>query len=353
MKFGRRRITTLLAALALVAMPTALAACGDDDDDGGGGSGGASTQERAEGKRLGLLMDVLRNDKSFGQATYEGLTRAAKDFDLELTVVDNLGQDPKKAETALQNMAAENDIIVNGAIATMGVLPRIAEQNPDKQFAVYAVAVPSSSNLHYAYQDWYPLGYQAGAVAAAETKSKVVGFVGGGEIPPTIAAEQAFKEAVKEADPSIKVVSTITGDFNDPAKGKESTAAQIAQKADVIYSFLDAAHEGSVQAVDESGKDVKLMSVIVPKCEFSKGHELGDSVARQDQLAYELVKGMVEGNSEDVVYGIQDPEVADFKFCPGEGSKDAKAAADDIRERFTSGELETPAELRKAQGEAD
>jgi basic membrane protein A len=235
----------------------------------------------------------------------------------------------------------------------MGQIPRIAERYPDKQFSVYAVAIPTRENLHYAYQDWYPLGYQAGAIAANATKTKVVGFVGGGEIPPTIAAEQAYKKAVMEVDPEIEVVSTITGDFNDPAKGRESTAAQIAQNADVIYSFLDAGHEGSVDAVKESGRDVRLMSVILPKCDFSQGFELGDSIARQDQLAYELVKNMVEGTPEDVVYGIQDPKVAGFQFCPGESSPKLETAADEVRERFTSGELETPPELREAQGEAD
>jgi basic membrane protein A len=342
-----RRKAAWIVALALTAAPLAMAACGDDDDDGGGGGGGA------EGQKVGLLMDVLRNDKSFGQATYEGMNRAAKNFGLELTVVDNLGANPKKAASALQTMAQENDMLVNGAVATMGQIPRIAEQYPDKQFSVYAVAIPTRDNLHYAYQDWYPLGYQAGAIAANATKSKVVGFVGGGEIPPTIAAEQAYKKAVSEVDPEIKVVSVITGDFNDPAKGKESTAAQIAQDADVIYSFLDAGHEGSVEAVKESGGDVKLMSVILPKCDFSQGFELGDSIARQDQLAYELVANMVRGRTKDVVYGIQDPKVAGFRFCPGEGSAKLEAAADEVRERFTSGDLKTPPELREAQGEAD
>jgi basic membrane protein A and related proteins len=341
------RMAPLMVAIALAAASLAFAACGDDDDDGGGGGGAA------EGKKLGLLMDVLRNDKSFGQATYEGAQRAAEDFGLELRVVDNLGANPKKAASALENMAQENDMLINGAVGTMGQIPRIAERYPDKQFSVYAVAIPTRENLHYAYQDWYPLGYQAGAIAANATKTKVVGFVGGGEIPPTIAAEQAYKKAIREVDPEIEVVSVITGDFNDPAKGRESTAAQIAQNADVIYSFLDAGHEGSVDAVKQSGRDVKLMSVILPKCEFSQGFELGDSIARQDQLAYELVRNMVKGTPEDVVYGIQDPKVAGFQFCPGEGGPKLEAAADEVRERFANGELKTPPELREAQGEAD
>jgi basic membrane protein A len=340
---GRPTLVAVALALAL-----AVAGCGSDEG-GGGAEPSAASGGDGQGKTLGLAMDVLRNDKSFGQATYEGASRAAKDLGLKLSVIDSLGAEPQKAQSALVNLARENDYVVNGAQALMSSMPRIARQYPDKQFAVYAVAVESSDNLHYAYQDWYPLAYLAGVVAARSTKSGTVGFVGGGEIPPTIAGEQAFKAAVEATDPDVEVVSTITGDFNDPAKGQDATAAQIAQGADVIYSFLDAAHEGAVAAAEEAG-DVKLMSVVVPKCEGAEGIEIGDTVSRQDQLTYNLVKGMVEGNLTNTIYGIEDPEVANFEFCPGEGTPELEAEIEQVREQFASGELKTPPALRAEQG---
>jgi len=341
---------------AVLAMMFLVGACGSDDDEGGGAGGGASggaeSSDSADAKTVGLIMDVLRNDKSFGQATFEGATRAAEDLNLELSVVDNVGADPKKAETATVNLARESDILVNGAQAMTGVMPRIAGDFPDKQFGVYAVAVEGPDNLHWVYQDWYPLAYVAGIVAGRTTKSNVVGFVGGGEIPPTIAGEAAFKTAIKSVNPDIKVLSTITGDFNDPAKGRDATSAQIAQDADVVYSFLDAGHEGAVAAAKRAG-DVKLISVVLPKCDFSQGVEIGDTVSRQDELVYELIKGMVEGGFKNTVFGIQDPEVADFKFCEGEGSPELKQEIEDVRAKFTSGELETPDELQSAQSGGD
>lgn len=349
MSWSSFRLAALGAILA-IAVALAVSACGGDDNGSsdGGGDGGASTSSDGGGKKLGLAMDVLRNDKSFGEATFVGATKAAEDLDLELSVVDNLGSNAQKAQTTLQNLVRDNDFVINGAQALTSSTQRLAQQFPDKQFAVYAVAVEGGENLHYAYQDWYPLAYLAGVVAAKSTKSNVVGFVGGGEIPPTIAGEQAYKTAVKATNPKVKVVSTITGDFNDPAKGKNATAAQIAQGADVVYSFLDAAHEGAVAAARDKG-GVKLISVVLPKCEGAEGIEIGDTVSDQSQLVYNLVKGMVDGNLENIVYGIQDPEVATLAFCPGENSPELTTAVEDTRKKFVDGTLKTPPELLEVQ----
>ncbi|HEY1275577.1 MAG TPA: BMP family ABC transporter substrate-binding protein [Thermoleophilaceae bacterium] len=346
MSWSSVRLATPATIVAITAA-LALSACGGDDDSGGGGDGSSASSGNG-GKNLGLAMDVLRNDKSFGQATYIGATKAAKDMGLKLTVVDNLGQNAQKAQTALQNLVRDNDFIINGANALTSSTQRLAQQNPDKKFSVYAVAVEGGPNLQYAYQDWYPLAYLAGVVAGMTTKSNVVGFVGGGEIPPTIAGEQAYKTAVKATNPKAKVLSTITGDFSDPAKGKNATAAQIAQGADVVYSFLDAAHAGAVAAAKEKG-GVKLISVVLPKCEGAEGIELGDTISDQSQLVYNLVQRMVDDKLENTVYGIQDPKVATLALCPGEDSPELTKAIEDTRQKFVDGTLETPPDLLKAQ----
>lgn len=343
------RLTAVWLVGMLAALALALSACGSDSgSDDTAADTEATTEASAEGGNLGLLMDVTRNDKSFGQATYEGAVEAAEELGLELTVVDDLASDTQKAQSTLQNLASESDYLINGALSLMGGMPKIAEQYPDKQFSVYAVEIESLDNLHWAFQDWYPLGYLAGIAAAESTESNVVGFVGGGEIPPTIAAEAAFEEAVESVDPGIKVVSTITGDFEDTTKAKDATAAQIAQNADVVYSFLDAGHLGAVEAAKEAG-GVELIGVVVPKCEASEGLEIGDTVSRQDQLAAELVRGMVDGEIENVVYGVQDPEIANLAFCPGASSPEVEEAVEAARLEFADGTLETPEKYLKAQ----
>ena len=356
------KLTAALMAAALVVAALMLSACGSDSSDttGGGETGNAEatveeggTEEAAggdEGGKLGLLMDVTRNDKSFGQATYEGAKAAAEELGLELTVVDDLASDPQKAQSALLNMAKESDYVINGAIPLMGGLPRVAEQNPDTQFAAYAVSIPSSDNLHWAFQDWYPLGYLAGIAAAESTKSDVVGFVGGDQIPPTISGEAGFNDGVKAVDPKVKVLSTITGSFEDSAKAQQAASAQAAQGADVIYSFLDAGHLGAVEAAEEAG-GVKLIGVISPKCDVSKGLEIGDTTARPDEMVRELVVKMASGEIEDTEYGVQNEEIAGFGFCPGGSTPAVEKAVEEARQEFTEGALTTPSEFKASEAE--
>jgi|GEM_PF-4758017 len=363
--------TALLSLAALMIAALALSACGSSSSSSSesGGSTAAQTESGGEeaaaaepgdeetsgggeGGKLGLLMDVSRNDKSFGQATYEGAKAAAEELGLELTVVDNVAGDPQKAQSALQNMAEEDQYVINGAISLMGGLPRIAEAHPETQFAAYAVSIPSADNLHWAFQDWYPLGYLAGVAAATQTKSNVVGFVGGGEIPPTIAGEAAFDAAVKATNPKVKVLSTITGDFEDTAKAKDASQAQIGQGADVVYAFVDAGHLGAVEAAKEAG-NVKLIGVVVPKCEISQGTDLGDTVSDQGALISEQVHGMVDGTIENTIYGVQNPKVAGLKFCPGEVDPKVEEAVEAAQQEFANGELETPEKYTAAQSEEE
>lgn len=367
--------TALLTFAAMVVAALALSACGSSssstseggstapaESEAGGeeapsaeteeGDTGGSAPAGGEGGKLGLIMDVARNDKSFGQATYEGAKGAAEELGLELTVVDNVANDPQKAQSALQNMAEEDQYVINGSIALMGGLPRIAEAHPETQFAAYAVSIPSAENLHWAFQDWYPLGYLAGVAAATQTKSDVVGFVGGGEIPPTIAGQAAFDAAVKATNPKVKVVSTITGDFEDTGKAKDAAQAQIGEGADVVYAFVDAGHLGAVEAAKEAG-DVKLIGVVVPKCEISQGTDMGDTISNQSELIAEQVRGMVNGDIEDTVYGVQNPQVAGLKFCPGGGTPEVEKAVEAAQQEFASGKLKTPAKYTAVQSEEE
>lgn len=336
MRIGRRG--TLALSVGLSAM--ALTACGSS---GKSDSGNKSAGSGASGKKLAWISENTKNDKSFGQASFTGAQKAANQFNLSFTAVDGLMNKPQQAENAILNAARDADLIVDGATTTYNVLPRIAQQHPDVQFGVDSIPIKGTrDNLHYAVQDWYPLGYQSGVAAASASKSGVIGFIGGGEIPPTIAGRKGFEAGAKSVNPKIKVVGTITGDFNDASKGSNAAQAQIAQKADVLFSFLDAGHEGVVKAAKSAG-NVKVMGVVVPKCSISSGVDIGDAIASEDTLVFRLVQTMASGHPKNLIFGIQDPKVAGFKYCPGHANPSVQQKLDQVREKFTSGQLKSPA----------
>lgn len=341
----RPRPARSLAAVALAATVVLVSACGaggttdsSDSADGGGDSEGSG-----EVTSVGLMMDLPRNDGSFGQATAEGAEEASDELGADLTVVDSLEGKPAEARSALDNLAQTNQVVVVVANAVMGDLPRVAQEYPDVIFAVDADKIDGADNIFYRVQNWYPLGYLAGVAAATASETGTIGFVGGGLIPPTIQGQAGFEDGAASVNPDIEILDTVTNSFTDPTLAKNAAAAQLAGGADVLYSFLDAAHAGAVQAAVEAGGTARLIGVISPKCEESQGLELGDTMADQAGSIANLIRLAAEGETESAEIGIDDPEVQQLKFCDDAEVDDAlTTAVSEASDGLQSGDIPTP-----------
>jgi basic membrane protein A len=335
----------LVVALLAAAM---LAACGSSDDDGGSGSSGAAAESsggEASGKRLGLALAGPRNDRGFYQSAYEGAQAAAKQYDVEVSVVDAL-EDPQAQLEALTNLSADNDLVIGGGAAFAEAAKTLAPQNPDVEYVVLTGVVEAGTdNLHaYVPRQGVP-AYIAGVVAAELTKTGKLGFIGGAEIPPTDASDLAFEAGAKAQKSGTEVASTTIGSFTDAAKAKEAAKAQLAGGADQIFAFLDAALAGTIQAIDESGTDaVGLYNPIALHCEDSPSY-VGTAVLRVDLLVEELVRDWNDGNLPDGTkfLGVEEPEIQRFELCP-EAAKDEKVVelVETTTEKLNNDEIELP-----------
>ena len=149
-----------------------------------------------------------------------------------------------------------------------------------------------AANAHFVLTDWTGPGYVAGYLAAKFSKTGKVGFVGGALIPPTIQGRAGFTAGAKAANPKIKVATVIVGSFIDPQKAKAASAAQIASGTDVLYAFLDTGFAGLLKAIQESGKDVKSIGVILPQCSVSPT-VIADTLSNIPQLIVNTVFGLL------------------------------------------------------------
>ena len=52
-------------------------------------------------------------------------------------------------------------------------------------------------------------------------------------------------------NPDIQVMTTFTGDFEDPIKAKEAAVSQMESGADVLVYFVDAGMTGVIAAAEE------------------------------------------------------------------------------------------------------
>jgi len=313
--------------------------------------GGPSTSPGAEspgggeaGATVGMALVGPRNDGGFNQANFEGLQAAEKELGVQGTVVDNVAPGQPRVEV-LKNLALTSELVigVGAEFAPAGLV--VAPQFPDVEFVVINGQLSDQApNLHVYYVREGVPAYIAGVVAAKITKTKNVAFIGGEEIPPTTESDVAFRAAVQATDPSIGYRSIITGNFNDVSLNKQAAATAISQGADVLFLMLDNAFEGAQQAVRESGKDVKVFSIIVPRCETAD-NIVGCATLHSDRFEVDVVRDYLDGKlpeGEVRTYGVEDPGVQAFELCPAASTPELQAVVKDLTDKINSGEIKMP-----------
>jgi basic membrane protein A len=150
------------------------------------------------------------------------------------------------------------DMVALGASELKDAIPA-SEEAVCKNTAWY---VPAAANLAQTpkivissddpNQDLLAAGYAAGLLMKAKNE-KVAGYVTGVKADFSVVGAKAFLAGIREVVPSGKLLTTYTGDFNDSAKAKEATQAQLSQGAKVIYPYLGGATDASAAAANAGG----------------------------------------------------------------------------------------------------
>jgi basic membrane protein A and related proteins len=295
--------------------------------------------------KVGIALTGPRNDQGYNQSYYDGLVAAAEQFGFEVAVQDNANS-PQLHLDSLRNLAADNSVVmgVGAEFAEPGLT--LGPQFPDVTFLIVNGEMSPDVPNVYAYfvRQGVP-AYPMGAVAAMLTQTKKIAFIGGTEIPPTFASEDAFEAGAQSIDPEIEMVSAIVGDFYDPNKSKEAARAQIAAGADVIYAFQDGAGvTGVAEAIAESGQDVKMFAPIFPRCDEFPGVDAGTAILSSQAQVEAIMGDVVNGTlpTEPVFYGIENLDIQRFELCPDFATEELTQLVDDVQAGINSGEITLP-----------
>lgn len=292
----------------------------------------------AKSNSVGAALLGPKNDRSYNQSVYIGLTKARAKLRIKLTVVDNVS-DPTRQIDVIRSLAQSNSLVIAGSAAFDTAVARVAPDFPNVQFMVVGGRTKPGKNIHFTDIAPRPGGYIIGAVAAKLTKTNTVGFIGGALIPPTTETQKGFTRGAKATKPGVKVQSVIVGSFADPAKAKEAAAAQIAAGADVIFGWLDAGYPGVIQAIRDSGKPVVGFSVAISKCSLGK-EQVGDQILAYDSATFNVIKGFVANPVvTNHVYGLEDPSVQRLQLCPAFNRADIRALITKDTQAIISGKI--------------
>src|SRR5204863_3111806 len=140
---------------------------------------------RAEEKgkiHVGIVFDIGgKDDRSFNAAAWQGVQRAAKDFPIVLRDVEP--GTPNAIEPAMRAFAERGfDLIIGVGFAQAPIMEQVAKDYPNIHFAIIdgVSELPNVASLVFKEQEG---SYLVGILAAKASKTNVLGFVGGMDIP--------------------------------------------------------------------------------------------------------------------------------------------------------------------------
>ena len=208
--------------------------------------------------RVGMVFDAGgKNDRSFNQSAYEGAVKARDELGIYLKDVEP--GDSSAVEEAMRAFASEGyDLIFGIGFANATAVKNVATEYPNVKFAIVdaVVDLPNASSLLFKeHEASYLVGMIAGMRSRVVNGKRVVGFIGGMEIPLIHKFEVGYREGAKRIYPSIEVVVNYVGNtptaWNDPAKAKEIAKAQMGKGASVIYAAAGGSGNGLFDALKE------------------------------------------------------------------------------------------------------
>ncbi len=296
----------VLCALLFIVLTLAVSSCGNSSK----ASSSDSSSDNSKIK-VGIVFDIGgKNDRSFNAAAWEGVRRAQKDFDIVLRDVEP--GNPTSIEPAMRAFAERNfDLIIGVGFAQGPIMQKVATDFPSIKFAIVDGVIldkegkplPNVASLVFREHEG---SYLVGMIAAQKSKTGVLGFVGGMDIPLIHRFATGYEEGARAVNPNIKVVDNYVGvtdsAWNNPGKGKELALNQIDKGADVIFTAAGNSGLGAFDAVEQYGKNPQsgeankfVIGVDSNQNGQKPGFVLTSMVKRVDNAVYDVIKEILDG----------------------------------------------------------
>lgn len=278
--------------------------------------------------KVGIVFDIGgKNDRSFNAAAWEGVVRAERELPICLHDVEP--GNPTSIEPAMRAFAEKNfDLIIGVGFAQGPIMANVARDYPNIKFAIVDGVIfeddgttPKKNVASLVFRE-HEGSYLVGMIAAAKSRTGVIGFVGGMDIPLIHKFRVGYEEGARAVNPDIKVVANFVGvtdaAWNNPGKGKELALSQIEKGADVIFTAAGNSGLGAFDAVEQYGRNEQgeanrfVIGVDSNQNGVKPGFVLTSMVKRVDNAVYDVVKEVLSGKFEGGfhVFGLDKDGVA-------------------------------------------
>lgn len=348
-----------ITALLLLSVLVFLAGCGKSSTSTST-PGAAGTP--AAGKKINAVYFVngTLGDKGFFDSAQRGVKQAGETLGMTVKTVEG-GTNQADWPSGLESLASSGkyDVIVLGTSQMTDIIKDVAKRYEKQKFIFFDEAITGLPNVYSMTYSQNEGSFMAGAFAALVTTStelkganpeKVIGFIGGMDIPIINDFKAGYEQGAKYVDPAITVVASYVGDFANAPKGKELALAQYnSQKVDIAFNVAGGAGLGLLEAGNSLGKysigvDSNQNGLYPGSVLTSMVKAIDNSVLRaltlfsQDRLGFgkNEVLGIKEGGvglAKDELYSKHVPKAIQDKIT-------------DIEQKLNKGEIKVQTTLK-------
>ncbi len=297
-----KRFSFVIVSVLLVAMLSACASGGSKSEQSASGSESGTAK-----KRIALVLPEEIGVNQFFVQMDEGFQKAGKEFGVETKTIQS--SDPTAFEQNMRATVAENyDLIITATFQAEDVLKQVAQENPDKSFAIIDTTVDLPNVRSVGFRE-YEASYLLGAAAGLATKTNVVGMVAAQDVPLLKKYSEGFKQGLESVNPKAKFLIGYVGSFNDPAKAKELALVQYGQGADFVAGASATSDLGVFEAAKE--KNLYTSGQDTDRTVEDPDHIVLSQLKGTDAVAYETVKDFVNGSFKfgTANYGLKEDGV--------------------------------------------
>ena len=212
--------------------------------------------------KIGIIYDVGgRGDRSINDAAAAGVDSAKEklglsDFDVRELVTTGIDFDRENRIEFL--VKAKYDLVIGVGPSFNQAMTYMSEKYPESQFAVIASAGVESLNVSCMAFDLNQGSFLAGVMAALNSKSKKVGYLGDISNPSNSNNLQNFRAGVKFAAPKTKVYAA------NATSSAEAEITKLSSLGSDVF-FINWSRNGSVltaaNKLANSKKSIKLIGV--------------------------------------------------------------------------------------------
>lgn len=269
-----RRFARTSGALAMVgALATVAAGCGSAPETASSGGSGSST---GGSDFLGCMVSDAGgfNDQSFNESGAKGLQAAKEDLGIQTKLAESKEESAYTTNLQALTSAGCNQIVTVGFLLA-DATEASAKDNTETDYAlVDSTTADPLPNVKPLLFDTAQAAYLAGYAAAAVSETGTVATYGGVKIPPVTIFMDGFVEGVKKHNEDkgtdVKVLGwddaaqdgQFTGDFDDVAKGRNTTQNFIDAGADVILPVAGPVGSGTLAAAKDANANGGQVKVI-------------------------------------------------------------------------------------------